>query len=149
MRFFYGRRSGSFLVVQSHTTLHIPKAMRLNIRPSTTPSPQTANWGLNNQALTLIHRLRSVRIASPPFSPLWPVLFGGTHSKSLANSLIPHDFFVKNDKSLSGIHAPERPSSGSLPVGLHNNGLPHDDLNFYNFVYHALFSKKSKEPCSA
>ena len=49
-------------------------------------------------------------------------------------------------KGLSGIYFPERPSSGSLHMGLKNNGLPHVTLNFYICVYHAPFFKKSKEP---
>jgi hypothetical protein len=49
-------------------------------------------------------------------------------------------------KGLSGIYFPERPSSGSLHMGLKNNGLPHDTLKFYICVYHAPFLKKSKEP---
>jgi hypothetical protein len=37
------------------------------------------------------------------------------------------------------MYIPERPSAGSLHVGLKNNGLPHADLKSYNLSHHALF----------
>lgn len=44
------------------------------------------------------------------------------------------------------MYIPERPSCGSLHVELRNNELPHDDLKFLDFFYHALYCHKSKEP---
>jgi hypothetical protein len=55
-------------------------------------------------------------------------------------------FQARKYKSLSDINPPERPSYKSIHVGLTNNGLPHEDLKFYNFIYLALFFQKSKEP---
>ncbi len=114
--------------------------MRMKTRPSTTPSPQMANLGLNYHPFRHIHSFRSFCIASPPSSlkNLAAGIFG--------DSVIFHVCPAEKKKGLSGIYMPKRPLSGSPHVGCTIHSLPHDDLEFVCVIYHAPFLKKSKEP---